>query len=197
MASWTRKVFLNYFYLRLIYAVLTDLTQDIRIKHGWLIGLTLLSFWLVKGFVNEWLHSRNRRLWAMGAKSLFTSKSATPGKGRRQENRRICLERKNGVLDSYSFQIISQEAGMGGWQQESKLICFKENCILGLGFKLIDCYIWKRWKEVAFANQVELIRTCFGKLQIQSHIVFSQSRFPSQISRGDKIPTHLCCLPCR
>ena len=51
---------------------------------------------------------------------------------------------KNGVLDSYSFQIISQEAGMGGWQQESKLICFKENCILGLGFKLIDCYIWKR-----------------------------------------------------
>ena len=47
---------------------------------------------------------------------LFTSKSATPGKGRRQENRRICLERKNGVLDSYSFQIISQEAGMGGWQ---------------------------------------------------------------------------------
>ena len=51
---------------------------------------------------------------------------------------------KNGVLDSYSFQIISQEAGMGGWQQESKLISFKENCILGLGFKLIDCYIWKR-----------------------------------------------------
>ena len=72
----------------------------------------------------------------MGAKSLFTSKSATPGKGRRQENRRICLERKNGVLDSYSFQIISQEAGMGGWQQENKQICSKENCILGFVFKL-------------------------------------------------------------
>ena len=38
----------------------------------------------------------------------------------------------------------NQEAGMGGWKQENKQICFKENCILGLGFKLIDCYIWKR-----------------------------------------------------
>ena len=81
-------------------------------------ALQFYCFWqVVEGFVNECAHGRNRqRLWAMGAKSLFTSKSASShhrGKATGKHTETFDIQKSNVFNEIFIYIQISKQPPPG------------------------------------------------------------------------------------